>query len=338
MFSMLINHIAKCCCVLLFLVLPLPVYATQQTAATNPEREAALKLLQAKQYPEAAKAWKQFLNNTNNKNDAEAWMYFGIALYRNDKLGEATDALEKSVKLNPQSELAHSAYATILYAANKFPEARREVIETLRLNANNQEALYLRGVLQYGAGAFSEALTDAKKVLELAPDFAPAYLLKAQVLTGQFAANNEAVPLSKEWKSVFLEAAQQIEKYLKLSPTAADSTFWQERMNTLRFYGDGLDSATCLPSTKDLHPKFTHIEKVRLTEEARNNRITGTIRLHAIYDVDGQVKHILPLSYLGGGLTLEAIKSAQKTRFKPAMKDGKPVCVFLTLEFGFYTI
>ncbi len=296
-----------------------------------------MKLLQEKQYAEAAKAWRTFLSDSKNQNDAEAWLYLGTALYRNKDLEAAGDALKKAVKLNRKSETAHANYAAVLYAANKFKDAEKEVKETLKLNANNLEAVYLRALLRYNNGTLTQALSDIDRLLQLNPQFALAYLLKAKAMVGQLYTNSGKLKMDfpPEWKAAFLAAAQYTEQYLQRNPTAMDADFWRERIKALRFYGGGDNSLGCEKATMNLRPEILYQEKAKYTEEARQAGIRGIVRLRAIFDVDGQLKHILPMNHLAGGLTEEAIKAMQKMRFKPATKDGKPVCVSMTVEFAF---
>jgi protein TonB len=47
------------------------------------------------------------------------------------------------------------------------------------------------------------------------------------------------------------------------------------------------------------------------------------------------VKHIEVVKGLPDGLTDKAIEVAQKIKFKPARKDGKPVSVWVEVEYGF---
>lgn len=84
-----------------------------------------------------------------------------------------------------------------------------------------------------------------------------------------------------------------------------------------------------------LFPKITHREKVRYTDQARNNGIMGTVTLSLIFTADGRVVVEKVIRDLPDGLTEQAIKAAQNMRFKPAMKDGVAVNVRVTLEFTF---
>jgi TonB family protein len=71
------------------------------------------------------------------------------------------------------------------------------------------------------------------------------------------------------------------------------------------------------------------------TEDARNNGIEGTVVLKVIFSKDGQVTNIRTVAGLPYGLTEQAIKAARKIKFTPAMKEGKPVSMWMQLEYNF---
>lgn len=71
------------------------------------------------------------------------------------------------------------------------------------------------------------------------------------------------------------------------------------------------------------------------TEEARQNAITGTIVLKVVFSSDGSVTNIRTVAGLPYGLTAKAIEAAKKTKFVPAVKDGKFVSTFMQLEYNF---
>jgi len=71
------------------------------------------------------------------------------------------------------------------------------------------------------------------------------------------------------------------------------------------------------------------------TNEARQNQVTGTVRLRVIFTASGQVGSISPVSGLPNGLTEQAIAAARGIRFEPAMKNGVPVSSQSIVEYTF---
>ncbi|HKP36052.1 MAG TPA: energy transducer TonB [Pyrinomonadaceae bacterium] len=71
------------------------------------------------------------------------------------------------------------------------------------------------------------------------------------------------------------------------------------------------------------------------TREARRNNTRGYVILRAILAADKTVKHIEVLTGLPDGLSDKAIEAAKQVKFKPAIKDGKPVSSWVELVYRF---
>ena len=71
------------------------------------------------------------------------------------------------------------------------------------------------------------------------------------------------------------------------------------------------------------------------TEEARRNQITGTVMLRVVFSALGQVEQIRAMQSLPFGLTERAIAAARQIKFVPATKGGRPVSVYMQLEYNF---
>jgi len=75
------------------------------------------------------------------------------------------------------------------------------------------------------------------------------------------------------------------------------------------------------------HPSYT--------QAARNRGTTGVVRLTVVFSSTGKVTQIRVVYGLPHGLTEKAVEAARKIKFVPAMKDGKPVSVWMQLEYNF---
>jgi TonB family protein len=71
------------------------------------------------------------------------------------------------------------------------------------------------------------------------------------------------------------------------------------------------------------------------TEEARRQQITGTVKLRVVFSSAGEVVQIRAVNTLPFGLTERAIAAARQIKFVPASKGGRPVSVFMQLEYNF---
>jgi TonB family protein len=89
------------------------------------------------------------------------------------------------------------------------------------------------------------------------------------------------------------------------------------------------------PMTASVRPKILYQEKAKYTEEARQNKVQGTVTLSVIFTADGRIDSIRVVRGLPDGLTEKAIEAAKRIRFQPAVKNGAPVSVRGQLEFSF---
>lgn len=87
--------------------------------------------------------------------------------------------------------------------------------------------------------------------------------------------------------------------------------------------------------TASLKPTILYKERAKYTEDARQDKVQGTVILSAVYGVNGRISDIRVVRGLPQGLTVTAIEAVKKIRFRPAMRDGQPVSVRGNVEFNF---
>jgi len=71
------------------------------------------------------------------------------------------------------------------------------------------------------------------------------------------------------------------------------------------------------------------------SEEARKAKYSGTVVLYIEVDTSGHASNVRVLKAIGLGLDEKAIEAVNKWRFKPGLKDGKPVKVRAQIEVNF---
>lgn len=89
------------------------------------------------------------------------------------------------------------------------------------------------------------------------------------------------------------------------------------------------------PMSASLRPTILYKERAKYTEEARANKIQGSVLVALTYTFDGRITDIKVVRGLPDGLTESAIEAAKRIRFQPAVKNGQPVSVRGQLEFNF---
>jgi TonB family protein len=286
-----------------------------------------------------------------HKDNADAWYYLGLALNRDSDPKGARKALEQTIKLRPDDAKAHAGLAYLLLVLNKSGDALREAERTLALDAQNAEAHYVTSVLHLREDRPGKALEAVEAALKYKPNFPAAFLLKSQIQLVLYAQKTDFVPKetpearaqrTRGATNLLKEAAENLEKYLQLTPSAPKADVWREQLATLRVFSqranrDYLSSERIVfgPTEVTTKARILTRPEPQYTESARKNQVSGTVVMRAVFAADGTVQNILVLRSLSHGLTEVAVKAARKIKFVPATKDGRPVSQFIQIEYNF---
>ncbi len=82
-------------------------------------------------------------------------------------------------------------------------------------------------------------------------------------------------------------------------------------------------------------PKAVYSPEPEYSEEARKAKYQGTCVLWLVVGPDGRPRDVKVTRSLGLGLDEKAIETVRTWKFEPAMKDGKPVAVQISVEVDF---
>ena len=90
-------------------------------------------------------------------------------------------------------------------------------------------------------------------------------------------------------------------------------------------------------SGKEVTQKARVLEKKEptYTESARKFSVTGTVVLRGVFASSGEVTNLRVVQKLPHGLTQRALDAARAIRFTPAMKDGRPVSMWMEFQYNF---
>jgi TonB family protein len=88
--------------------------------------------------------------------------------------------------------------------------------------------------------------------------------------------------------------------------------------------------AAATPKKHDAGPPQTPVDilskpKPEYTDEARAMKIEGEVLVRVLFTASGEARVIEMIRGLGHGLDENAVRAAQRIRFKPALRDGEPV-------------
>ena len=138
------------------------------------------------------------------------------------------------------------------------------------------------------------------------------------------------------------ESVSVLEKVVEADPT--DKVAWTYLGGSLMHLGKKDEALTAFrkpPGGPDYDGKFDKAFRVTrrpptgYTPEARKNRVNGTVVLMVEFKGDGEIGFVVPIKSLPFGLTEAVAESMRKTKFTPAVKDGKPVPVIRMVSSEF---
>ncbi len=88
-------------------------------------------------------------------------------------------------------------------------------------------------------------------------------------------------------------------------------------------------------AAKEMKPTISKKVKAKYPKDASASGIHGTVLLSVVFHANGKIGNIRVIMGLPNGLSEAAIEAAKQVVFKPAEKDGVPISVRMSLEYGF---
>lgn len=310
-------------------------YPQEALTSGHEERDVGISLYKQGNIGSAIKALRNAVKK--DKLDVEGWYYLGLAFNANGDPKDARKAFEQVVKLRPNLTEARAGLAYSLLLLKKFKEAVAEAELVLKTAPDQEVAHFIIGTVKLRENNYSAAAQRAEAALKIKPDFPHALLLKSQALYGLYLAEIASPSGTAKQGELIREAASALEQYIRSNPNDKDVAVWRDQLETMRtstplqpneeiFKGADVTTKAVLKSKPE--PMYT--------ERARSNGVTGTVVLRAVFAADGTVRNIRAVKGLPDGLTQVAIAAARKIKFVPAMKDGKPVSMYIQLEYNFH--
>ena len=303
----------------------IPGYVSGQQSEPLASTARGIQLYQQGDSTEAIKILKEIVKK--HPDDADAWYYLGLAFNSQGLFGEARPRFERLIQLRPDSADAHAKLAYALILANEPQKAMTTGRRALELGVKSPEAHYAIAEASFRLNSPEKAVEEAEAALMVSPDFLPALITKS---------------LAHLSLKHYSEAAASLEKFLAISPDNVDADTWRGQLKEMQ--ESALQSTTTNPTAETTtYSGKVVTQKVRVlgkpepqyTERARMAGVEGTVVLRAVFSSDGDVKHIVVTKALGYGLTTNAIRAARQIKFQPAIKDDRPVSMYIQLEYNF---
>ena len=300
---------------------------TQQPTAAE-ERDRAIDLYKQGDRAGAIKILKDFTRT--HSEDADAWYFLGLAYYNEGWFYAARNAFEHLLTLRPDSADANAKLAYAFVLAGNSERATVAARHAIELGDQSAEAHYAIAEASLRLGDPAKAIEEADLALHSKSDFAPALITKS------LAYSSLKQPA---------DAAASLEKFLAISPTDPDADVWREQMERLRKSAEAATSSTGSTATgadgpfsgKDVTVRARVLSKPEPTysDVARKAGVAGTVVMRCVFASDGEVKNFVIVRALSYGLTAKAVEAARRIKFTPATRDGKPVSMWMELQYNF---
>jgi TonB family protein len=142
----------------------------------------------------------------------------------------------------------------------------------------------------------------------------------------------------------YADAAASLEKLVAIAPNDIDIETWRGQLELVRIHAARAASpAEPVKENRNFtgnevkeKARVTSKPEPQYTDAARAAGVTGTIVLRGVFSSQGEVKGLVITRALGYGLTTRAIQAARQIKFAPATIDGRPVSMYIQLEYNFY--
>jgi TonB family protein len=144
----------------------------------------------------------------------------------------------------------------------------------------------------------------------------------------------------RETMSARLDGAPQcVEDYLRVGGVTGFERSQLEafRAHALLFAETDESRAAFLGSEVDERARISRKPEPGFPAGARGKLSQGTVRLRAVLAADGSVKDPFVLKGVAYGFSELCVAAARKMQFTPAVRNGRPVSQFVTLEYHFST-
>jgi len=100
--------------------------------------------------------------------------------------------------------------------------------------------------------------------------------------------------------------------------------------------GPGSGTGPYHAGTGGIHdPVLIHSVEAEFSDDARRHKFSGNVEVYLWVDESGNPSHIRVVRGAGMGLDENAVAAVRQYKFKPAMKDGKPVKVDMYIDVDF---
>jgi TonB family protein len=324
------NHISNSAALLIAAILLTLAVTVQAQESPPPGYDSAIELYKQGDNAGAIEILEKVVRE--HEDNPDVWYFLGLAYYKMGAFGQARRAFDQLLRLRPDSADAHAKFAYTLILASESEQAVANAQRAIELGDTSAEPHYAIAEANLRVGNFEKAVDNADQALRIDSGFGLALITKSMAL---YRLNRYA------------ESILALEDFLKANPNDTDADVWREQLKRIKATEsrEKLNgaAATSQPTEEPVFKGKEVTTKVRVLDKpeptyndsARRAGVTGTVVLQAVFAGDGSVKNVFVARALAFGLTSQAVKAAKNIHFTPATKDGKPVSMWLELQYNF---
>lgn len=221
----------------------------------------------------------------------------GYALLRQEKWKEAESEIKIALADDPQNPYLHTNLGYALHRQQKFNEAEKEYKEAVKINP--EEA-----ILHGNLGAF---LSQQQRLMEAEVEFKNALSLD---------------PYNRSWKTA-------VESLIK-------EQGGEDFISTLGKLAYAADNNSELQKGVTSKPIALNSPRPNYTAEARAKAVEGMVMCRVLVNANGDVVLTKIVRGLPYNLNHQAVLALYQLKFKPALKDGKPVAYWVMIAVEFH--
>jgi tetratricopeptide (TPR) repeat protein len=303
------------CLLLVLIIAAVPAQTAAQTAQYDEERGKILKKVEdAKQ------------RIAKNPDDASEHYRLGELYEKLYQLEDAVAAYSQAVKIKPDFAYAYYNLGWCYTRLNNYEEALKAHLEAVKhcritsfkLRLTEEKANYAIGWDLYRLRRYDAAISHYVKAVQVDPTFQEAAYEIGRVCMAQG---------DQEGARLITNKLESVLRDLLLKEM--EIVDWREKGGTIA------PNPLVLKMDQETRPILLYHEKAKYTSMAHDNNIQGIVVLSVVFGANEKIGGVRIIQDLPYGLTYQALMALQKIKFKPAMRDGKPVSVRGNLEFSF---
>lgn len=326
----------------MFLIL-LAAFLLTSTLLAQDTRHPGIVLYELGKFKEAADSLKKAVSKDSDKTNAVLWNYLGLAQTEKGEEKNAVKSFEKATALEPLN-LSIRVNLSYAYLRNRqIDKSQFEAKKVIETDPKRLTAYHLLGLGFLAERRFNEADAVADRALAIDPTFPDGYILKANAVIGRLSVSlemrDEDLDISSELRKSF-DILKKGEEASRTNPNHQRIAGFLEPLKPfIDYYKDRKPYVRGQPPSPP-EPGVTPLRilskpRAEYSNSARNSLIEGYVTTAVLFGASGRIETVLLLKGLEPGLDRNVLAAAQKIKFEPATKDGKPISVVKIIQYGF---